>query len=516
MATNIEIKRYSSGVWGTVYPKANWNNMDNKPSTFTPSSHTHSQYLEKTGANGLSEGTSDITDNTEILTSYASNNGFADTNAAGVIYRRDAVKMYNYIKGKLDSVYQPKGTYLTSHQDISGKLDKSGGTLTGPIKFSGEAALPQKDLQYIVGIDAFASGGEAGWMSKSSFLSGTVKYAGDKQNIGSGAPAQGAKDWVTTANLPNGNALVYDSSGSEFSLLYSFNPSNRSYGTILKWGYNNNYLLMLRYQGGSWYTTDWEKISAGYADNSGKLNNQEASYYLNYNNLSNKPTIPDISGKADKASITAGWYRRVQVNAQGIVIGGDQTDANDDTNTWRKVQLNGVDKLGNGISTNPLNIKAGSNVTITESSGTFTFAATDTTYESKAAASGGTAVSLVTTGEKYTWNNKANSSHTHSSINTVGDNRSVATKPNDYGNKIIFQGLKYGSTIGSPSSDTYSYLIGLRGWADSSGGNAHELAFNDTGIYIRNGATTSWGGWKKLATISDITSAIGDAIAASY
>lgn len=30
----------------------------------------------------------------------------------------------------------------------------------------------------------------------------------------------------------------------------------------------------------------------------------------------------------------------------------------------------------------------------------------DTTYESKAAASGGTAVSLVTTGEKYTWNNK--------------------------------------------------------------------------------------------------------------
>ena len=32
---------------------------------------------------------------------------------------------------------------------------------------------------------------------------------------------------------------------------------------------------------------------------------------------------------------------------------------------------------------------------------------TDTTYESKSAASGGTAVSLVTTGEKYTWNNKS-------------------------------------------------------------------------------------------------------------
>jgi len=36
--------------------------------------------------------------------------------------------------------------------------------------------------------------------------------------------------------------------------------------------------------------------------------------------------------------------------------------------------------------------------------------AQDTTYESKTAASGGTDVSLVTTGEKYTWNNKIDSS----------------------------------------------------------------------------------------------------------
>ena len=39
-----------------------------------------------------------------------------------------------------------------------------------------------------------------------------------------------------------------------------------------------------------------------------------------------------------------------------------------------------------------------------------TIALTDTTYESKTAASWGTAVSLVTTWEKYTWNNKASSS----------------------------------------------------------------------------------------------------------
>lgn len=54
----------------------------------------------------------------------------------------------------------------------------------------------------------------------------------------------------------------------------------------------------------------------------------------------------------------------------------------------------------NGTSVWTFTANAISNVTI---------ATTDTTYESKSAASGWTAVSLVTTGEKYTWNNKQNS-----------------------------------------------------------------------------------------------------------
>lgn len=83
-------------------------------------------------------------------------------------------------------------------------------------------------------------------------------------------------------------------------------------------------------------------------------------------------------------------------------------------------------------------------------------------------------------------------------LSTVGDNRSVATTPNDYKNKIIFQGLKSNGYIGSPSGGTYSYLVGLRGWSDNSGGNAHELAFNDNGIFRRNGATDTWGSWYKL------------------
>lgn len=51
-------------------------------------------------------------------------------------------------------------------------------------------------------------------------------------------------------------------------------------------------------------------------------------------------------------------------------------------------------------------IKAGSNVTISASNGVITIAATDTKYSSKDEESGGTAGSLVTTGEKYVWNHK--------------------------------------------------------------------------------------------------------------
>ena len=50
----------------------------------------------------------------------------------------------------------------------------------------------------------------------------------------------------------------------------------------------------------------------------------------------------------------------------------------------------------------------------------------NTTYESKAAASGGTAVSLVTTGEKYTWNNKQDAISDLSTIRSNASNGNTA------------------------------------------------------------------------------------------
>lgn len=56
----------------------------------------------------LTEYTSTITDGTMLITSYASNSGFADTNAINVPYKRKAIHLWEYIKAKTDSLYVTK------------------------------------------------------------------------------------------------------------------------------------------------------------------------------------------------------------------------------------------------------------------------------------------------------------------------------------------------------------------------------------------------------------------------
>lgn len=92
------------------------------------------------------------------------------------------------------------------------------------------------------------------------------------------------------------------------------------------------------------------------------------------------------------------------------------------------------------------------------------------------------------------------SAHNHCVMNTIGDYRSKNTKPCDYNEQIVFQGLKGSGTI-NLVGPTYSYLVGLRGWLDISGGQSHEIAFNDYGIYTRKGTSeTTWDTWRKFLT----------------
>lgn len=86
-----------------------------------------------------------------------------------------------------------------------------------------------------------------------------------------------------------------------------------------------------------------------------------------------------------------------------------------DTNTHRPIQMNGTEILGN--NTTALNLKAGSNVSLTNSSGTVTIAATDTTYTAATAAPGNIAAS----GSAGTSTNYARQDHTHGISLATGD-----------------------------------------------------------------------------------------------
>lgn len=89
--------------------------------------------------------------------------------------------------------------------------------------------------------------------------------------------------------------------------------------------------------------------------------------------------------------------------------------------------------------------------------------------------------------------------HKHSFLSGWSDTRNDVTIPNDYNGKFKITGLKVQAAIGSPDDSRYHSLIGFRGWSDSSGGNAHELAFTGNGrIYHRNGIDVDWTAWRQI------------------
>ena len=121
-----------------------------------------------------------------------------------------------------------------------------------------------------------------------------------------GAPADSAKSWFIDTMPSASGAIVYNVPGSEKTIIAG--KSTGAYGHMLQLNYDDNYLRILRYCAGKWITTDWEKISAGYADSAGdadKLDGKDSAYYLNYNNLANKPTIPTAGTTASAVGIKA-------------------------------------------------------------------------------------------------------------------------------------------------------------------------------------------------------------------
>ena len=83
---------YSFNVFGVVYDGS------------AAKTVTTSKFISQ-----VDEGTATVTDGTMLITSVASNSGFADTSAVNVPYKRKAIHLWEYIKTKTDSLYATKG-----------------------------------------------------------------------------------------------------------------------------------------------------------------------------------------------------------------------------------------------------------------------------------------------------------------------------------------------------------------------------------------------------------------------
>lgn len=129
---------------------------------------------------------------------------------------------------------------------------------------------------------------------------------------------------------------------------------------------------------------------------------------------------------------------------------------------------------------------------------------TDTTYSSKTAASGGTEVSLVTTGEKYTWNAKTSNTGTVTSVATgVGLTGGTITGSGTVKAKLksetasTLDSAAMGSTSGRQYAvgvDKSGYLSVNVPWTDTTYSSGTGISVSGTTINHSNSVTAGTAG----------------------
>ena len=126
--------------------------------------------------------------------------------------------------------------------------------------------------------------------------------------------------------------------------------SNNNYASQLGFDTYNNNLYTRTNNSGTW--TSWDKIWHAGVDGSGSgldadlLDGQHGSHYLNYNNLTNKPTIPTVNNGV------------LYINTSGSISGGGSFTANNSGNVTLTLTgsgiMQGTNAAGNGSFSNSI------------------------------------------------------------------------------------------------------------------------------------------------------------------
>ena len=124
-------------------------------------------------------------------------------------------------------------------------------------------------------------------------------------------------------------SFYYNYNGTEWSYLLGCRnvdaDDSLSYGSILKFGYADKYLRMLRIEGKGWKSTDWEKISAGYADTSGACSGNSATATTATTATSTSGLIcEDVRGE-DRSPDTYFTAKRVTALFNSSISGANNT-----------------------------------------------------------------------------------------------------------------------------------------------------------------------------------------------
>ena len=244
----------------------------------------------------LPEGDSIVTDSTMFVSSYASDNGFADTNATNVPYKRKFSRVWEYIKEKISSVLgitnnkhiiKGKTVDTNTYEDVNPKLvfSNSDGSQNASLTFTDYDAVQEpasvtlngnQGGEYFIAPNIKATGkfyGSLDGMADSATnanLSKTLDTVnGDKLQIGSG----------TAQNVTNAK---HAATADAFSTTYTsyISPAEaaamKDGSTIWPLNYDKDYLQTV--------TVTWEDYSShtfpagaagmffpGYSSNGGTL-----------------------------------------------------------------------------------------------------------------------------------------------------------------------------------------------------------------------------------------------------